>query len=110
MENKTKKTALLAALSAFQMASTTAQALEVSRYVKADNGMNVTVCDVDQLDRMKTLYNWPGSIVNLDETAGNEAILKQIDEEFAGGNYFDGYPHKLPELFKDGACVSGPKN
>ena len=109
MKNKTTKTAMLAALSAFQMASTTATASEISRYAVAENASQKVLCEVNQLDRAKTLNDWPGTIMYLDTTASNENILKNINENFVGGNYFDAYPHKLPLLFKEGACVVSNK-
>ena len=100
---------MLAALSAFQLASTTALACEISRYRVSGGSHQKVIIDWTQLDRSKTLYDWPGTIIDQDATASNETILKNINEKFAGSNYFDSYPHKLPWLFKSGACVTTNK-
>lgn len=102
------KTKMLAALSAFQVVASVASASDIKKVMVAQDAEKIVICDVSQLDKAKT-SNWPGLPEGTKPNASNEAILKKIDKDFAGGKYFDAYPHKLPELFSAGACVAVKK-
>ncbi len=101
MKNKTK---LFAALSAFQVMTSVASASQIKTVIIAENAELRVMCDVKALDR-KAAQDWPGMVMD-EEFKGKrkEAIIKLIDNNFAGGDYFDEYPHKLPEIFKAGGC------
>ena len=99
-----KKTQILAALSAFQIVASVASASPIKKMMIAENKDLVVMCDVAKLDRKKT-QDWPGAVIGRQLKGSNESILTQVNEEFAGGNYFDEYPHKLPDLFKSKACT-----
>lgn len=109
IENKAK---MIAALSLFQIATSTVSASQIKTVFIAQDDKHVVACEVEKLDRNKATQEWPGSIMDgthgsakLDANTDNSSVLTQINKGFAGGNYFDAYPHKLPDLFKKGACT-----
>lgn len=113
IENKAK---MIAALSLFQVAASTVSASQIKTVFIAQDNEVVVACEVEKLDRNKTILDWPGSIMDgtygtskLDANTDNASVLMQINKGFAGGNYFDAYPHKLPDLFKKGACTTTKK-
>ena len=104
---KIEKTAkLIMALSAFQTVASTVAASEIKSVFVAQNSEQAVICDVSKLNKNKTINEWPGSADGKKPQGSNAQILQQIDKEFAGGKYFDSFPHKLPELFEAGACLT----
>lgn len=95
----------MAALSAFQVVASVASASDLKTVIVAKDSEKMVICDVAQLDKSKTSM-WPGLPEGTRANTSNATILKKIDKDFAGGKYFDAYPHKLPELFANGACVT----